>query len=161
MGTRIDFFDDPEAPPVNSVRPAASTLVVRDRCVLLIERTDNRLWSLPGGAHDAGESLSDTAIRETVEETGITVRLTGLVGIFTDPGHVLLYTSDGEVCQEFSIVYRADYVAGLPTTSDESSRVEWVPVDELDALPMDRSQRHRITWGLAHPDGTWIDPSGG
>lgn len=160
MRTRVDYYDDPDAPPVNSVRPAASAFVMRDHRVLLIERTDNGNWSIPGGAHELGESLSQTAVRETVEETGITIRLTGIVGVFTDPRHVTAYQSNGEVRQEFSVVYRAEYVTGEPVPSDESSRVEWVPVDQLHELSMDRSQRLRIQWGLDHPDRTWFDPTG-
>ncbi|WP_369795974.1 NUDIX domain-containing protein [Actinoplanes sp. N902-109] len=73
--------------------------------MLLVRRSDNGNWALPGGAMDIGETLSETAVRETAEETGIEVVVTGLVGIFTDPRHVILYTSNGEVRQEFSVVY--------------------------------------------------------
>ena len=67
---------------------------------------------MPGGAHDPGESLSQTAVRETLEETGISVRLTGVAGIYTDPRHVVHYTSNDEVRQEFTIVYRAELRIG-------------------------------------------------
>jgi 8-oxo-dGTP pyrophosphatase MutT (NUDIX family) len=53
---------------------------------------------------DLGESITDTAVRETQEETGITCEITGLVGIYTNPHHVIRYTSNNEVRQEFSIV---------------------------------------------------------
>ncbi|WP_201298319.1 NUDIX hydrolase [Nocardia sp. CY41] len=79
---------------------------------------------MPGGAHDTGESLSHTAIRETIEETGVEVRLTGLLGVFTDPHHAIHYTSNDEVRQEFTIVYRAEPLAGQPTPSSESTRVD-------------------------------------
>jgi len=159
MGDRIDYFDDPAAPPANSVKPSASTFVLRDGKVLMTQRADNGNWSMPSGAHDPGESLSMTAVRETLEETGITVRPVDVVGIFTDPRHVIHYTSDDEVRQEFSIVYRAEYVSGEPTCSSETRRVEWVPSAELDRLPMDRSQRQRIHWALDQRR-TWIDPVG-
>ena len=159
MGQRIDYYDDPDAPEANSVKPSASAFVLHQGRVLLTQRADNGNWSLPSGAHDPGESLSTTAVRETLEETGITVRPVGVVGIFTDPKHVIHYTSNDEVRQEFSIVYRAEYVTGQPTTSDETTRVEWVPVDGLDRLPMDRSQRDRIRWALDQ-QRTWIDPVG-
>lgn len=62
---RRDFYDDPAAPKVNSLVPA-TTVVVPDgnRRVLLIRRSDNGLWALPGGTMDVGESLPDTAVRE-------------------------------------------------------------------------------------------------
>jgi 8-oxo-dGTP pyrophosphatase MutT (NUDIX family) len=157
MGKRIDYYDDPAAPPVNSIKPSASAFVLRDGKVLLTQRSDNGNWSMPGGGQDPGESLSMTAVRETIEETGITVRPIDVVGIFTDPRHVIHYTSNDEVRQEFSVVYRADYVSGEPTTSAETPRVEWVAVEDLNHLPMDRSQRDRINWALNQPR-TWIDP---
>lgn len=159
MGRRIDYFDDPDAPAANSVRPSAAAFVLRDGSVLLTRRSDNGNWTMPGGAHDPGESLSMTAVRETLEETGISVRPTGVAGIYTDPRHVVHYTSDNEVRQEFTIVYRADYLAGEATVSSETTDVSWVPVDEVDRLPMDRSQRQRLQWALTQ-DKTWIDPVG-
>ena len=158
MGTRIDYYDDPAAPAANSLRPSASAFVLHRGAILLIRRSDNGNWSMPGGAQDLGESLSMTAVRETLEETGIAIRLTGLTGIYTDPRHLIHYTSDDEVRQEFSVVYRAEYVSGEPTTSSESTDVAWVPMDELDKLTIDPTQRVRIEWAVArgHP---WIDPA--
>jgi 8-oxo-dGTP pyrophosphatase MutT (NUDIX family) len=98
---------------------------------------------------DLGESLPSTAVRETAEETGVQVELTGLVGVYTDPRHVILYTSNGEVRQEFSLVFTARPVAGEPTPSDESYDVRWVAPERLDSLPMDRSMRMRIAHYLA------------
>ena len=71
---------------------------------LMIRRSDNDNWAVPGGAIDLGESMVQAAVRETREETGIECEITGLVGIYTDPKHVILYTSNGEVRQEFSIL---------------------------------------------------------
>jgi len=159
MGQRIDYYEDPAAPPANSVKPSASAFVVKDGAVLLTCRTDNGNWTMPSGAHDPGESLSATAVRETLEETGIHIRLTGVAGIYTDPRHVIHYTSDDEVRQEFTIVYRGEYLSGEPTISSETTHVEWVPVDRVPQLQMDRSQRMRIDWALNQPR-TWIDPTG-
>jgi 8-oxo-dGTP pyrophosphatase MutT (NUDIX family) len=159
MGKRIDYFDDPSAPTANSVQPSASAFVLRDGAVLLTCRSDNGNWSMPGGAHDPGESLSMTAVRETQEETGIQVRPVGVAGIYSDPRHVIHYTSNDEVRQEFTIVYRAEYLSGEPTPSSETTIVEWVPIDRISTLKMDRSQSMRISWALDHQD-TWIDPVG-
>jgi ADP-ribose pyrophosphatase YjhB (NUDIX family) len=50
-------------------------------------RADSGNWTLPGGMQDLGESITQTAVREVREETGLDVELTGLIGIYTDPGH--------------------------------------------------------------------------
>jgi ADP-ribose pyrophosphatase YjhB (NUDIX family) len=150
MPRRIDYHDDPNAPPANSVVPSANVVVVDDAGnILLIRRTDNDNWALPGGALELGESLIDTARRETAEETGIQVQITGLVGIYTDPRHVIHYTSNDEVRQEFSVVFTARPISGKPTSSDESREVHWIPPDKIDSLTMDRSMRMRIAHHLA------------
>src|SRR5690554_5611644 len=93
---------------------------------------------------DIGESIAEAAERETKEETGIDCEITGLVGIYTNPRHVLEYTSNGEVRQEFSIVFTATPTGGAPTPSSESSEVVWVAPVDLDQYPMHPSMRQRI-----------------
>jgi len=145
MPGRIDYHDDPDAPEPNSIVPSVNVVVVDGNGdILLIRRTDNDNWALPGGAVDLGESASQAAIRETREETGITPEITGLVGIYTDPRHVIHYTSDDEVRQEFSIVLTGRPLAGRPTPSDESSEVRWVPATDIGTYEMDRAMRKRI-----------------
>lgn len=150
MARRIDFYDDGDAPPANSMVPSVNVVVTNDAGdILMIRRSDNDNWAVPGGAIDLGESLPQAAVRETREETGIECEITGLVGIYTDPRHVILYTSDGEARQEFSIVLTARPIGGHPTPSDESTEVRWVPRDQIGAYAMDRSMRMRIEHYLA------------
>jgi ADP-ribose pyrophosphatase YjhB (NUDIX family) len=145
MPGRVDYLNDPEAPPANSIVPSANAIVVNDEGkILMIRRTDNGNWALPGGGMDPGETLTRTAIREVEEETGIQCEIIGLVGVYTNPHHVILYTSDGEVRQEFSLVYLARWVSGEPRPSNESSEVQWVSESELATLPMHASMRQRI-----------------
>jgi len=157
MARRIDYRDDPDAPAANSIVPSANVVVVNDAGeILLIRRTDNGNWALPGGAVDLGESLPQAAVRETREESGIDCEITGMSGIYTDPGHVLLYTSNGEVRQEFSIVLTARPAGGQLTPSDESSEVRWVAVDEVGDYQMDPSMRLRVGHYAEHRDRPYI-----
>jgi ADP-ribose pyrophosphatase YjhB (NUDIX family) len=132
VARRIDFYDDPTAPEANSLVPSVNVVVTNaDGDVLLIRRSDNQNWAVPGGAIDLGESMAQAAVRETKEETGIDCSITGLVGIYTDPKHVILYTSNGEARQEFSILLTTHATGGALTRSDESSEVRWVPRESL------------------------------
>src|SRR5216683_8011961 len=145
MARRIDFHDDPAAPVASVIVPSVNVAVTNDLGeLLLIQRTDNDNWALPGGGVDIGESLPPAAIRETREETGVDCEITGLSGIYTDPGHVILYTSNGEVRQEFSVVLTARATGGAPTPSSESSRVRWIAPADLDGYQMDPSMRLRV-----------------
>ncbi|SCG63335.1 NUDIX hydrolase [Micromonospora coxensis] len=144
---RVEHYHDPNAPKANSIVVAVSVFVRDDDDrVLLIQRTDNGLWSLPGGGQEIGESIAETAVRETHEETGVKVEVTGMVGVYSDPRHVIEY-SDGEVRQQFSLCLRAVPVGGTPTPSDESNDVRWVPRDELDAFDIHPSTLLRINHG--------------
>ena len=145
---RTDHFNDPDAPRPNSIVIAVSAFVLdEDDQLLMIRRTDNGYYALPGGRHELGETMTQTVVRETEEETGIIVEVTSLVGIYSNPDHVMAY-DDGEVRQEFSICFRARPVAGAPRTSDESSEVVWVPRAELAGIEVHPSIRLRIDHGF-------------
>lgn len=143
MGRR-DYENDPNAPEPNSLVPAASVVVVNDAGrVLLQRRVDNGMWALPGGKMELGESLAGCGVRETKEETGIDIRIVGIVGTYTDPGHVFAY-DDGEVRQEFSICLLGEPTGGQLAISDESHEVAWFAPEDVDALPMVGSIRKRV-----------------
>jgi ADP-ribose pyrophosphatase YjhB (NUDIX family) len=157
MGRRLDFHDDPHAPQAEHIVPSVNVVVTNgEGKILLIRRTDNDNWALPGGGVDIGESLPQAAIRETREETGVDCEITGLSGIYTDPGHVILYTSNGEVRQEFSVVLTARATGGQPTPSSETSEVRWVAIGDAEAYEMDPSMRLRVRHYAEHRDQPYI-----
>ena len=146
---RVDYFDDPHAPVANSVVPSV-TVVIRDDAgrVLLIHKIDNNLWALPGGGHDAGERITDTAVREVREETGLDVEIVRLIGTYTDPRHVMAY-DDGEVRQQFSLCFEGRWTGGQPREDGtETKAVRWVEPEDLDGLNIHPSMRLRIDHGL-------------
>ena len=63
---------------------------------------------------DFGETATDAAMRETLEETGLAVELTGLHNVYTYPGAPVI------------IVYRARVTGGTLATCDENDCLEWI-----------------------------------
>jgi 8-oxo-dGTP diphosphatase len=59
-----------------------SVAIIKENKILLTKREDFEVWCLPGGAVEMGESIPQAAIREAKEETGLTIELTSLVGIY-------------------------------------------------------------------------------
>jgi len=153
---RTDYLDDPAAPKANSIVPAVSVVVPDDQGrILLIRRTDNNYWSIPGGGMEPGESVRQAASREVMEETGINCEVTGLIGIYSNPGHVAAY-DDGEVRQEFSICLTARILDGSPRTSSESSEVRFVPVADISNYDIHPSIRMRVGHYLEGRDTPYI-----
>jgi len=69
------------------VLAVVATAIIASGRILLIQREDFRVWGLPGGDVDPGESLARAAVREAREETGLTVALTRLVGMYALVGN--------------------------------------------------------------------------
>lgn len=147
---RTEYYDDPTAPKPNRVVVAASAVVTDDAGrILLQRRTDNGLYALPGGTMDLGESLPGTTVREVQEETGLDVEITGLVGTYTDPRHIIAY-SDGEVRQQFNVCFTARITGGELRISNESTDLQFVSPTEIENLPIHHTQRLRLQHFLEH-----------
>jgi ADP-ribose pyrophosphatase YjhB (NUDIX family) len=145
---RIDHYRSSDAPAANSIVVAVTAVVIDPNGrLLLIRRSDSGLYAIPGGAVELGETLTQAVRREAMEETGIDVQVTGLVGVYSDPEHVIEF-SDGEVRQEFSVCFRGVPVGGELRTSSESTEVLWAAQDGLAGLDIHPSIRLRIGHGL-------------
>lgn len=141
---RVDYVDDDAAPAINSVVPSV-VAVVRDAQsrILMIHKTDNDKWALPGGGHEFGESIQETVFREVLEETGYHVKVEKVTGLYTNPRHVMAY-DDGEVRQQFSIAFLATLTGGDARTSSESDEVEWLTLEQIEDKPIHPSMHQRI-----------------
>jgi ADP-ribose pyrophosphatase YjhB (NUDIX family) len=146
--SRRDYYNDPGAPRPTSLPPGGGAVITDDDGrILLQRRADSGNWSLPGGMQDLGESMPDAVRREIREETGLEIEITGLVGLYTDPAHVMAY-DDGEVRQEFTVMFCGRVVGGQLRGSDESTEVRFVDPAEFDALPMHETVRLRLRHAL-------------
>lgn len=150
---RTEYLNDPDAPRPNSLVSAAGVLAIDDAGRLLLQRRrDTGQWAIPMGKQELGETVSQCAVRETEEETGVRVEVTGLFGIYSDPGHVVYYDSDGETRQEFESILLGRPVSGVPTANDEASAAGWFTATELDRLDIHPTQWRQIRDWL---DGTY------
>jgi ADP-ribose pyrophosphatase YjhB (NUDIX family) len=142
---RRDFYNDPAAPRPNALVPATTVVVPdEDHRVLLIRRSDNGRWALPGGGMEVGEFLSDAAVREVREETGLDVEIVRILGTYTDPRHVIAY-DDGEVRQQFAICFEARRIGGsLLADGSEAKDARFFAADELDGLNIHPSMQLRL-----------------
>ncbi|MFJ4653961.1 NUDIX domain-containing protein [Nocardia sp. NPDC088792] len=144
MGSRRDYYRDPRAPKANSLVPGGSALVVDERGAILMQRrSDSGNWSFPGGIMDIGETLEQCVVRETKEESGLDIEIVALLGIYTDPEHIIEY-GDGEIRQEFNVTFYGRVVGGRIEVSDESTEVRFLTIDELAELPVHDTVRLRL-----------------
>jgi 8-oxo-dGTP pyrophosphatase MutT (NUDIX family) len=141
---RTEYLNDPTAPKANTLIPASNLLVVNDEGEILLQRRrDTGQWALPGGAQDIGETAGQCAVRECLEETGILAELTGFLGVYTNPSHIVAY-ADGEIRQQYENTYIGRPLSGIPTVNDEADGVRWVHPDQLEDLDIHPSMLQQI-----------------
>lgn len=106
------------------VNLGAAVVIRNGQRLVLVQREDFEVWTVPGGAVEAGESVAETAIREAREETGLEVELTHLVGVYFRP------TWDSH-----AVIFAARVIGGaIRPQAGESVEVRWF---DVDALPTD------------------------
>jgi ADP-ribose pyrophosphatase YjhB (NUDIX family) len=149
-------LDDPDAPKPNSLVPACGILAVDETGrILLQRRRDTGQWALPMGKMELGETPSQYAIRETLEETGVTVAITGILGIYSDPAHIVAYTH-GEVRQEYELMFTAaPSRANPPPTTKPATSPGSTPTNWASSTSMAPSTgRSTTTWTPPTPTST-------
>jgi ADP-ribose pyrophosphatase YjhB (NUDIX family) len=130
----------------------AGALIIDDqRRVLLGLRGDNRLWGIPAGQMELGETPAGTAIRETHEEFGLRIRVTKLMGVYTGSNAFHTYP-DGNQIQVAGARFIAEVVGGdLKPDGYETLDAQWFDVDHLP--PMVPRHRHSLEEALKYPEG--------
>ena len=125
------FAKDPQ-----ELRLSVSAVVWRDpkrRQLLLMRRSDDGQWGLPGGYVEPGESVVEAASREVYEETGVCIEVGRLVGVYSDPARQVIEYADGNRVQAVNLCFEATCVGtGTPTTPEETLETGYF---EADGLP--------------------------
>jgi ADP-ribose pyrophosphatase YjhB (NUDIX family) len=154
---RVDYWQDPAAPKPNSRKPSASVIVHNSAGdLLLLRRPDSGRWTIPTGGLKKNETLTQCAVRECREETGLDIEITALVGVFSDPAHIIAY-ADGEVRQPVNVCFSGRVIGGKLTTTDEASEVAWVAPAQLDDYDTPPAILRRIAHGLNPGGPPYVD----
>ena len=128
--------------PTQQIRPGVSAVILDgEGRVLLQQRTDNGRWGLPGGAVEFGESILAALHREVREETGLTIEVGRLVGVYSHPDHHQIITyPDGNVFHFVSTCFECRPTGGTLTLGDETSGLAWFspPVWPPELMPVHR-----------------------
>jgi 8-oxo-dGTP diphosphatase len=122
------YFIDPKV--------AAAVLIERDGRVLLVRRAHEPyrgFWTLPAGFVNGGEDPAEAAARECLEETGLSVNVTGLLNVIAGREH--------KRGADFIIVYLAEVISGELMPSDDADAVEWFARNELPPLAFKATQK--------------------
>jgi mutator protein MutT len=156
---RRQFFHDPTAPRADGLL-LFTYAAVRNPLgeVLLVLRADDNNWELPGGRIEVGESASEAVVREVAEEAGVTIELQDILGVYSDPGHVLEYP-DGHVHQQVAICFRAHAESGSDPVPDQCETIAaaWhAPLDAV-SLAMHESMRRRLSDALTQTRRSYFD----
>ena len=133
-----EFFVDSLASPAPNQprRLGVAVALVRGSTVLMEHRSDADLWAFIGGGVNDDESLAQAARREVKEETGLV--LAGemrVIAIYSSPGRITAYP-DGNVSQLVTVAFLAECPPGAALVSSESTRLEFVPLEDLPGLPI-------------------------
>lgn len=118
--------------------------------ILLERRSDNGLWGLPGGRVEPGESLMQTALREAKEETGLTIVVSRLLGVYSGPEDRIVTFPDN-VVQLVDILLEASIVSGNLVCSSESIELRFFKVGgfppETEIVPPARLPLREVVAG--------------
>ncbi len=119
--------------------------------VLLTQRTDNGRWCLPGGQMEAGESASEACEREVWEETGLKVRTTRLLGVYSNPDQLVIY-NDGSKAFFVVLNFEVEVIEGELGLSNETTAFGYYSLEEMESMPMHGEHKSRVEDALRNGD---------
>ena len=124
------------------IRAAVSAVIFDRRGRLLLQqRSDGGQWGLPGGSVEIGESVREAIQREVREETGLTIAVRRMVGVYSEPALQVVRYPDGNVWHYVSVCFECAVRSGELTTCDETMALDYFSVRRL---PPTLLANHRV-----------------
>jgi 8-oxo-dGTP pyrophosphatase MutT (NUDIX family) len=123
--------------------------------ILLTRRSDNGRWCLPGGRMEPGESAAEACEREVLEETGLRVNATRLIGIYTSPDMVLEY-ADGNRFQIVAMSFEAEIIGGELSLSSETTEFGFYTPEQIESMDLVEHHVQRIDDALANQPEAFV-----
>jgi ADP-ribose pyrophosphatase YjhB (NUDIX family) len=129
----------PKAPLVG-----VGTVTIKEGKILLVKRAFDPgagKWSIPGGLVELGEKLSEAAVRETQEETGVKVQILELINVFD----MIDRDEHGKVKYHYVLVdFLAKPVGGEERTSSEVTDLKWLTFEQAKTMDFTRTARKAL-----------------
>jgi len=140
---RMNRADDKSTKNVTWPKAGASFALFRGNSVLLVHRSKPpRLWSLPGGHIEPGETAAAAATRELLEETGLTATAAVLIDVLD----VIVRDPDGALRAHYLLtVYAGQWRDGEPRAASDAGDARFVPLAGLDEYPLTPEAKRLIS----------------
>jgi 8-oxo-dGTP pyrophosphatase MutT (NUDIX family) len=111
--------------------------------ILLTRRADNGQWCLPGGAMESGETAAEACEREVLEETGLSVRVRRLIGVYSPSDQLVVYP-DGGKFQIVALHFEAEMIGGELGLSNETTDFGYFTLQEAKGMDMIGRHKERV-----------------
>ena len=123
--------------------------------VLLTRRTDNGLWCIPGGAMESGESVAEACEREVFEETGLKVRVTRLVGVYSNPDQLVIYP-DGTKVHIVALGFEAQVIGGELSLSNETTDAGFFSFADMENMSIHAKHKERVEDAFSNQTAAFV-----
>jgi len=123
-------------------------VIVEAGRVVLVKRGHPPLageWSIPGGVLEVGETVREAAVREALEETGLTVEPADLLGVFDR----VIFDETGRTKYHYVLIdFLCRRIAGEPQAAGDAAEARWFTKEELAKLSLAKDTAEVIRLGF-------------